>query len=310
MKDTILIWLRIILTALVLQKRVYCQSNCGTNPNDDSDDPANAVYVESPEAQWLVINGSAIYDEGTAEMNLANIATGTPGFYATFPGGFIPKGTQIFAYSASENDANTQTSSCRILGAPATVLCPFTSPLPVGLLDFKATLELETVRLDWKTVTEKEFREFIIERSANGRDFSAIGAKAGKGNSKEPNSYVHYDYAPLDGTSYYRLKMVNEDGTFMYSPIETVTLEVKYTVYPIPADDKIIVSVMGENKKTRSLGIKIYNILGSFLLTGSYTIVAGENDIKVPTSQLQPGVYILEINDGESIIKKRIVINR
>lgn len=294
-------------------KRVYCVGNgsdCGIDLTNDSDNLDSAPYESEPDsAKWLTVGGKAFYASGAAQLKLDTIDRNTPNFYTTFPGGFIPKGTRIFAYSASETDANTASGNCRIIGKSASILCSFLS-LPASLLEFKARVESETVRLDWKVDDEKGVKEYIVERSTNAKDFTSVGVVAARGTNNSVNAYYLYDQNPLDGTSYYRLRIIDTDGTYKFSKVESVEFNLEFAVYPVPATDKTIVVMLDENKKTRPIQIRVTNTLGKRMFTADYTLPAGSQEIEVPVIQFVPGVYIMEIVVGSKITKKRIVVTR
>ncbi|MCR5887792.1 FG-GAP-like repeat-containing protein [Hymenobacter sp. J193] len=99
-------------------------------------------------------------------------------------------------------------------------------PLPVELTEFTATVAGPAlVRLAWATATEQNSQNFEVERSADGRTFTRIGTVPAAGTSTSPRSYELLDAVlPSDAARlYYRLKQVDTDGTFAYSPVRTVT---------------------------------------------------------------------------------------
>jgi hypothetical protein len=86
--------------------------------------------------------------------------------------------------------------------------------LPVSLLNFTAVHDGDKgVKLSWTTSMEENNDYFTIERSADGRHFNGILEVAGSGNYEGLKDYVVYDRAPLFGTSYYRLRQTDYDGT-------------------------------------------------------------------------------------------------
>lgn len=109
--------------------------------------------------------------------------------------------------------------------------------LPIELIDFTATVVDDQVRLDWSTAVEINNELFVIERSVDGENFTAITEMAGAGNSAIQHDYVAWDNNPLTGTSYYRLKQVDYDGKFTYSDLQAVTIdggEWVVNIYPNP----------------------------------------------------------------------------
>ncbi len=112
--------------------------------------------------------------------------------------------------------------------------------LPLRLLSFTAKKENKTNLLNWTTTNEINVDHFDIERSRNGREFSRIGSvKAGQSN------YYYTDNSPLTTANYYRLKMMDKDGKYEYSPIRLLTInnsQLPITIYPNPARDKVTVT--------------------------------------------------------------------
>lgn len=84
------------------------------------------------------------------------------------------------------------------------------SPLPVKLISFTAEKQGSTALLQWQVDGAKKFE---VERSADGTHFTAIA---------KLSSFSVYDLWPLQGFNFYRLKMIEDDGSFSYSPIARV----------------------------------------------------------------------------------------
>ena len=95
----------------------------------------------------------------------------------------------------------------------------------VELYSFHAYAVVNQTQLDWSTGQESNFSLFVIERSSDGQSFFAIAQAPAKGSYSE---YRFTDTSPLDAnldrTFYYRLKMVDRDGTFRYSDVQEVSL--------------------------------------------------------------------------------------
>jgi hypothetical protein len=115
--------------------------------------------------------------------------------------------------------------------------------IPVELISFDAYKEGSRSRLEWKTAIEINNSHFMIERSADGKDFREIGEVLGAGTSLEILDYEFYDKSPVAGSNYYRLAQYDFDGTVSYSEIRIVEFD-KYlpgtatvSVYPNPVVD-------------------------------------------------------------------------
>lgn len=145
-------------------------------------------------------------------------------------GWFPPAGVQ-----SNPTSSTTQASGLSSFNTWWT-LSAAASPLPVELIRFEATTESEAVKLEWTTASEINSERFEIEKSYNGQDFFPIGSVAAAGNSNIPIEYRYTDREPHVGTSYYRLMMIDLDGTFEYSEIRPVTYRKNntMTLYPNP----------------------------------------------------------------------------
>jgi len=108
--------------------------------------------------------------------------------------------------------------------------------LPVELISFNTTLINNEVKLEWETGSEINNDRFEVERSKDGINWELLTTVIGAGNSNTKLRYNIYDIMPYLGTSYYRLKQIDFDGSFSYSKTEVInnikTLPV--TIYPNP----------------------------------------------------------------------------
>ncbi|MDB5192656.1 MAG: hypothetical protein JWQ96_2219, partial [Segetibacter sp.] len=95
----------------------------------------------------------------------------------------------------------------------------FSSALPITLINFDAEPRGNDVLVTWSTATEINNKHFLIERSADGRNFTAIATINSQGNYTRTNNYQFVDAAPLKGTSYYRIRQVDNDDKFTFSKI-------------------------------------------------------------------------------------------
>ncbi|PSK89517.1 T9SS type A sorting domain-containing protein [Taibaiella chishuiensis] len=119
--------------------------------------------------------------------------------------------------------------------------------LPVTLTSFTAKVQGSQVVLDWLTASEHNNRGFAVERSADSKQWTAIGfvtSRAPGGNSATALAYQHADLQPLKGQSYYRLKQTDNDGRYVYSNIRQVVTGngAAIQILPNPARDFVTVS--------------------------------------------------------------------
>ena len=125
------------------------------------------------------------------------------------------------------------------------------TPQPVSLVSFTGQQLDGQVQLKWQSSEEKNTSHFEVERSADGKNFSQVLTKKAQGNSASLVSYNAIDNSPLAGTSYYRLKMVDLDGTFEYSKLVAVSAEgtLLAKAYPNPSKGNGVNIIAGDGSK-------------------------------------------------------------
>ncbi len=133
------------------------------------------------------------------------------------------------------NWSSVTTSVPLEFGGTATVSC---TPvvLPLELLAFTAEQEADAVRLRWTTATEQDASHFVVERMHGTEEWAAVGEVPAAGSGMHEVRYEHMDGTADNGHNYYRLKMVNDDGTFTWSPtVHALFRPLGPSVYPNPA---------------------------------------------------------------------------
>src|SRR5690242_14585535 len=114
---------------------------------------------------------------------------------------------------------NTQTGNDNV---SKSFLVSAATTLPVKSLDLSAVLNANNVDLKWTTVDEYNTSSFDVERSTDGRIFSAIGSKPASGNTTGSKDYTYLDmnvHLLQSSIIYYRIKMMDINGAYIYSRI-------------------------------------------------------------------------------------------
>ena len=193
----------------------------------------------------------------------------------------------------------------------------YPSPVELGL--FIAVPNGRTVQLNWETKTEKNSDKFNVERKTIGNDWGLIGSVKAAVLSNSPKQYSYIDKNLQSGKYQYRLKMIDNDGTFEYSKvIETeVTTPKNFELsqnFPNPwnPSTKINYNLPFDSKVT----LEVYNITGeriSQLVNEEQS--AGYYSVDFGSSKLSSGVYFYRITaldkvigNNFSAIKKMILI--
>lgn len=190
----------------------------------------------------LVVLGNfdaGLFNDGTNNGNVAIM--GTTNYPSTFgANGFTNNGSFYTQNSGSssgisgnapEPTTNMPSNLGNFVNSPAA--------LPIELKDFYARKMAQAINLHWSTLTEKNFNHFEVERKVAGEaDFKMITTVKGVGESTQLQEYQYTDVKAPYGSVYYRLKQVDNDGTFEYSPIVVVTRQAQgsWAAYPNPVN--------------------------------------------------------------------------
>jgi hypothetical protein len=154
--------------------------------------------------------------------------------------------------------------------------------------------------LKWSTSNEINTDRFEIERSSDSRSFSSIGTVRAIGNGKTKNDYLFTDAQSLNGINYYRLKMIDKDGKFIYSAIRSIDNLNSFDVrlYPNPVRD--ILALEGLQGTSN---ISIISLQGSVLAKTTANSSIYTWNIK----QLPSGTYYVRIEAGKNVTTVKFV---
>jgi len=174
--------------------------------------------------------------------------------------------------------------------------------LPVSLISFTVKQEGETATIAWSTSSETNSDRFEVERSHNNKSWLKIGNVLASQESVSSKPYSFVDISPLNGESLYRLKMIDRDGTFAYSRIESVNFKLvpAVKVYPNPIADTEKLQI-GINDWSKVKSVRIINSIGKTVYESSRPLEAG-----IKTDNFSSGLYVVQIfqKDGKTEIRK------
>lgn len=277
------------------------------------------IYLQTPsgvEVELSTDNGSYEFDYGnpsacpsqTTTFTMSAPTSITAGL-APFIGSYTPEGD-----FASFNGANPNGNwTLRIFdddvwgaGSLNFVKLTFATALPVSLVKFVATpTEAKHVQLDWVTESEQNSEWFAVERSADGANFVEIGRLPAAGNATEERRYSFLDEHPLPGTSYYRLRQMDFDGKFEFSPIRSADIGAhgagNWKVYPNPSHGSFFVETLGNEGIITLISLDGKQVLAQ-------EISPENNTTTVDTAKLPPGLYWLRLRTLNDTFTQKIVV--
>lgn len=204
------------------------------------------------------------------------------------------------AISASRVNGNLEVDHFRI-----TVYS--TSTLPIELIEFTAEQAGNTVHTKWVTATEQNNDYFVVERTVDGITFETIGTVDGSGNSSFANSYELTDPHPLEGVSYYRLKQVDYNGVYSYSPFSSVTFTrpTQTTIYPNPSRDGVFTFLQDQ-----AIENEVAVFSADLKLVKKITIAPGEKAIISIADQADGIYFLIYTENGERQVSKVQKVSR
>lgn len=185
-------------------------------------------------------------------------------------------------------------------GGTAVVSC---SPLPIELLTFEASMEEHAVMLRWTTASELNASHFEVERSTDMLEWERIGSLHAMGSSSMAVDYAWKDEDAFTGTLFYRLRMVDHDETFAYSPVRTVIGPAHSPVcFPNPSDGVFIARVPKGSK------IEVLDALGRQVT--AHISAAGTDAIQVNIGHHVEGLYTVRVGGGSVLLTERMLVVR
>lgn len=184
-------------------------------------------------------------------------------------------------------------------------------PLPVQLIDFKGDSKGSYNALSWHSATETDMSRYELESSEDAMHFTSIYQKYLSGNSTTVHGYAYNDYAFYSPISYYRLKLVNNDGSHTYSNI--VAIEHKSSefsvasIYPNPATNELNIQVEAPGESNASVSVK--DITGREIYNSSFELREGSQKLTLNTTSFAAGSYMVTVSYGDKPpVNKKVVI--
>ena len=183
------------------------------------------------------------------------------------------------------------------------------NPLPVTLASFTGARTAEGTVLRWQTASERNAQRFEVERSGNAVDYARLGSVAAAGNSTSPRAYAYTDRAAGAGTSYYRLRQVDFDGTVNYSPVVAVQgqsnpggQELLASAYPNPFHTQLTLK-LGQ-APAGEVSVSLIDVQGRRVYATAQRAEARTLALALPGT-LAPGNYLLTVTaDGQKSTRR------
>jgi hypothetical protein len=242
----------------------------------------NKALQFSAEPEWLTndVNGGTLFNGNSAKVVL------------TFKSEDFPLGNYSMDLKVASNDPVNP-----LVTVPVTMEI---TVIPVELTGFTANSDRNNVSINWSTATEINNSGFQIQRQLKGSDeWTNISFVNGKGTTTEITTYNYVDKGLAVGNYSYRLKQVDLDGTFEYSPVIEVEVNTPdhYTLYQnYPNPFNPVTTIEYSLPEKADVTISVYNTLGELVSTlVNGTMEAGYQKASFNASTLTSGTYIYQM---------------
>lgn len=180
--------------------------------------------------------------------------------------------------------------------------------LPVLLKQFTVEKKISGNLLNWKTQQEENHAYFEVQRSTDGRNFEELTRIYSPPNSSIEKSYEHLDqYPPLQ--SYYRLRQVDLDGKYMFSPVIEVVRTDRKDLYL----DEIYINngQLGytiRSEKFQRIQVNVFSSSGKLISSEWINAQKGSQGFQKNVNELSRGVYILSLSTGMDKVSQSFLL--
>lgn len=226
------------------------------------------------------------------------VADGSGKFVYTAAPGFLGKDT--FTYVIRDNNGNASAVTTVIINVADT------DPLPIALAEFNVVKQGADALLTWVTTFTEQASHFEIERAPDGRTFTNIGEVAALENSSTQIDYSFTDYHTMTGKNFYRLKLVDLDGSFSYSPIKMLIFDLlsDIKIYPNPASDIVNIAMGKAYESIKE--IAIIDVSGRIVVRNAVTNATEVINI----SSLASATYYVRLIGTDNSIKGNFKVSK
>jgi len=232
---------------------------------------------------------------------LQNVPVGTTITFRLYMWG----GTSATATFAIGRFAATNTSgSLAVTGGLAGTI------LPVAFANVKATCQSNSIKVEWSNMTELDVVNYVIERSADGRNFLSLATVNATLNNGGKADYSFIDANPFAGINYYRIRSLESSGKSKYSVIVKVDIRSGATVlvlYPNPVTGGQL-TYQANNLVKGQYTIRIVNGMGQQVYSKTLNHPGGSVSEGITLHALKAGIYSMQLGSNDNNFVKTFVV--
>jgi len=185
------------------------------------------------------------------------------------------------------------------------------TPLPLKFGNISAARKNQIVNVQWEALTEDNVAYYEVEKSYTGRSFSKAGLVNAVAQNLSSYKYTWIDATPGNGTVFYRIKAVDNDGRYQYSSIVKVAPENGnrgLNVYPNPVQANGRFNIEAGSLPRGTYTIELIDMAGIRSFTRLLEHAGGSITQNMELSNLlKPGTYVMKFS-GENVSYTSMVI--
>lgn len=197
-------------------------------------------------------------------------------------GPFAGTGSVIFYTAGNLVNGNSSTTGDQPVNTNLTV--SEAGALPIKLLYFKGSIQSGKAVLSWATTQETSNKNFIIEKSLDGINYTPLSILASKGNSTNGSAYSFTD-AGFFSKAFYRLKQIDADGnTTTYNIVElknAVASDYKISIYAHAGASYIL---FYNGLQQQKINVQVADLQGKKIYSYNTSVNQGDNQIQLPSN--------------------------
>jgi len=172
--------------------------------------------------------------------------------------------------------------------------------LSLGFTNFTVAEQSSSILLQWATNQGPAANDiFYVEKSPDGSVFKVLTTVMSRANQ---NSYVVNDAVITNTKIYYRIRMQEQSGASIYSPIVMVepTSAAQFMIYPNPVRSDNLINIVIHSAIAETAYLALLDMKGKILLTKTAALVKGSNQISCDLPGLEAGIYTVKISSSAS----------
>lgn len=187
------------------------------------------------------------------------------------------------------------------------------STLPCKFVSVGATKKEAATVVSFTVANELNIAEYIVERSANGKEFAAVGSVKDVKNNQQLNTYSFVDASALSGTSYYRIKAIGKDGKWEYSTVVAVGMRAANSelyVYPNPVENGNF-NLQLTSVEKGNYDVKVFDVSGKEIYSEKLTVASDYQTIQMNVPAMRSsGLYVVQLLKKGTVVMQQNLISK